>query len=143
MITMQLENLTQVLASELTPLTQMNHRAAIPGMELELDWWALVKMPMLKLWVMRSRGQAVGYCAHAVMRHVFTGQRQATCMAIYVMPVYAGSVAQFIREIEVWLVADGVTSISYSVPHGSRASCFFERAGYDCSELVMTKRCGS
>lgn len=92
------------------------------------------------LWILWDHGQAVGYCAHIVAPHVFTGELTANCAAIYVRPAYRANVQFMLDKIEQELKEQGVTLINYSVPHMSRAGSFFEAIGYECRELVMYKR---
>jgi hypothetical protein len=140
MITIKLEPLAHEVITELSALIEANHRDAAAHQKLGPDWWTLVKMP-LKLWVMRDDGAPVGYCAHWVQPHLFfSGEMQATAMAIYVLDASRGHVAQFLRYVEQGLLEYGVKTINYSVPHLSRAGAFFEAIGYNCTELIMTKR---
>lgn len=140
MITIAIEPLTHGLIHEMRPLIDANHRDAAGHERLLPDWMGLVALPLV-LWVMRDEGQPVGYCAHLVQPHMyFTGSKKANAMAIYILDSHRGSVPKFISHIEQWLLADGVASINYMVPHHSRAACFFEAIGYECTELVMTKQ---
>lgn len=133
------EPLNDRLIAELGALIEANHHAASPLTTLQPDWGTIIKMRPL-LWVVRCDGVAVGYCAHLVQTHVFFGEKHAVCAAIYLSPEHRARVRGMIGQIERELTAEGVSSISYSVPHLSRAGAFFEAIGYECAELIMVKK---
>ena len=123
----------------LEPLIRENHTAAGIDAALRLDFRKLEACNP-RVWILWHEGQAVGYCAHIVAPHLFTGELTATCAAIYVRPDHRAKVRRMIADIELDLCEDGVAGINYSVPHLSKAGAFFEHVGYGCTELVMSKR---
>lgn len=133
------ETLDDAMIIELDSLITANHAAVVPDTLLAPNW-VIIEAMSPQLWVTRINGYAVGYCAHLVCQHVFTGDLQANCAAIYVMPHARHLTRLMIAQIERELTQQGVRTISYSVPHRSRAGSFFEAVGYECTELVMTKR---
>ena len=120
-------------------LIRENHEAAGIDANLMVDRRALERCNP-RVWILWHDGQAVGYCAHIVATHLFTGEITATCAAIYVRPAFRDKVRKMLDHIEADLRAGGVVVINYSVPHMSRAGSFFEAIGYECRELVMCKR---
>ena len=116
-----------------------NHAAAGIDAPLALNREALFHVNP-SVWVLWHDGQAVGYCAHVVGPHLYTGEMTATCAAIYVRPAHRGKVRGMLDHIEQDLRAAGVVVINYSVPHLSKAGAFFEYIGFECAELVMRKR---
>lgn len=133
------ETLSEEIIEDLCLLIEANHHAASPLTVLRPDWWTLVKMRPL-FWVVLCDGVTVGYCAHLVQTHVFFGEKQAVCAAVYLRPEHRARARGMIRQIERELTDEGVSSISYSVPHWSRAGAFFEAIGYECAELIMVKK---
>ena len=132
--------LTLQTIDALRDLVKLNHDAAIPDQPLEPDWDALARIRPW-LWVAQEGAKAVGYCAHILTAsHLFTGEKFSTCAAIYMLPAFRAYVPRMIAQIERELRQEGVQVINYSVPHMSRAGAFFEVIGYECTELVMTKR---
>ncbi len=120
-------------------LIRENHEAAHIDANLMVDRQSLERCNP-SVWVLWHEGRAVGYCAHIIGPHLFTGEQTATCAAIYVRPAHRDKVRKMLDHIEEDLRSDGVTVINYSVPHLSKAGAFFERIGYECAELVMRKR---
>lgn len=123
----------------LAPLITENHAAAGIDAPIRVDRERLEACDPW-LWVLWHEGRAVGYCAHIVAPHLFTGEITATCAAIYVRPDHRGKVRGMLDHIEADLREAGVVVINYSVPHLSKAGAFFEHIGYRCAELVMRKR---
>lgn len=123
----------------LHPLIEENHKAAGIDGPLCYNRDALEKCNPV-VWVLFLDDKPVGYCAHIVGPHLFTGEQTATCAAIYVRPAHRDKVRKMLDHIEEDLRAGGVVVINYSVPHLSKAGAFFERIGYECAELVMRKR---
>ena len=120
-------------------LIRENHEAAGIDANLMVDRQSLERCNP-SLWILWHEGQAVGYCAHIVAPHLFTGEMTATCAAIYVRPDHRAKVRGMLDHIEADLRKAGAVVINYSVPHMSRAGSFFEAIGYECRELVMAKR---
>jgi GNAT superfamily N-acetyltransferase len=120
-------------------LISENHDAAGIDAPLHLNRAALERCNP-SVWILWHEGAAVGYCAHIVGPHLFTGEQTATCAAIYVRPAHRDKVRKMLDDIEADLRAGGVVVINYSVPHLSKAGAFFEHVGYECAELVMRKR---
>lgn len=126
----------------LHPLMEANHAAAGVDAPLNLDLW-LIQGMQPRVWVVWHEGRPVGYCAHIVAPHLFTGELTATCAAIYVRPNHRAKVRKMLDHIEADLRAADVAVINYSVPHLSKAGAFLEKfMGYRCAELVMCKRLG-
>lgn len=125
--------------SGLWDLIRENHEAAGVDANLMVDRQSLERCNP-SLWILWHEGSAVGYCAHIIAPHLFTGEMTATCAAIYVRPAHRAKVRKMLDTIEADLRAGGVVVINYSVPHMSRAGSFFEAIGYECRELVMCKR---
>lgn len=123
----------------LEPLIRENHTAAAIDAPLHLLFDKLEQCKP-RVWILWHEGHAVGYCAHIVAPHLFTGEMTATCAAIYVRPNHRARVRKMLDHIEADLREAGVVVINYSVPHLSTAGGFFEHIGYRCAELVMCKR---
>lgn len=133
------ESLTLALFAELQPLIVANHAAIGTPSPLVLDSWTIQGMHPL-VWVVRSDGRSVGYCAHLVQTIPIHGEKWATCFALYLKREHSPRARALVLQVEQELKAEGVVVITYSVPHGSDAGMFFEAIGYPCLELVMGKR---
>lgn len=123
----------------LSQLMAENHAAAGIDAPMCVDRERLEACNPL-LWMLWHEGESVGYCAHIVAPHLFTGEMTATCAAIYVRPDHRARVRKMLDHIEADLREAGAVVINYSVPHLSKAGVFFERIGYEYAELVMRKR---
>lgn len=124
----------------LLPLIRENHAAAGVAVPMNVDLDLLRRCNPL-LWILWDRGVPVGYCAHLLSPHIFTGELTATCCAIYVRPPWRMQVRSMLAIIEGDLVARGAVVINYGVPAESRAALMLGRRGYTLSEVAMVKRC--
>ncbi len=138
-----IETLTSGLLEKLRPLIAENHAETGSDQRLApLDdaFLGLQSAGLLRMCVARVDGDIAGYCAVALAPCHISGELAASSVAIYVSPAQRALAAPLVRFAEADARAGGACSLCFHVPHLSRAGAFFERIGYDCTELVLTKR---
>lgn len=140
--TVQREPLTSTVKAELYDLARANHAATGHPGPFAPQWETFAELDAsgaLCLLVARVDGVPVGYCVHAATIGHVTGEMCALCLAVYLDPAHRVLARPMVRAAETLAREAGCTSVTFAVPHMSRAGSFFEAIGYECAELVMRK----